>query len=212
MAHRHSVYDSDAHFLIDPFSRTIKNSSATKTSIVQYDHDSERFTFEMPRYIEGHDMSKCDIVEVHYCNINSSSRATTLGAYDVEDLQLSPESEEVVIFSWLISGNATQHVGSLVFSLRFVCLTGETIDYQWNTTTFSGITVLSCIYEGKPIIEQFGDLQTLLDSKQDKLGWMTEEDVDAMFDGSYEGTEDEGPEATYDYFTVDGENLIIVGQ
>ena len=41
---------------------------------------------------------------------------------------------------------------------------------------------------------------------------MTEEDVDAMFDGSYEGTEDEGPEATYDYFTVDGENLIIVGQ
>ena len=167
----------------------------------------------MPRnFIEGHDMLKCDIVEVHYCNINSSSRATTLGAYDVEDLQLSPESEEVVIFSWLISGNATQHVGSLVFSLRFVCLTGETIDYQWNTTTFSGITVLSCIYEGKPIIEQFGDLQTLLDSKQDKLGWMTEEDVDAMFDGSYEGTEDEGPEATYDYFTVDGENLIIVGQ
>lgn len=31
-------------------------------------------------------------------------------------------------------------------------------------------------------------------NKQNKLGWVTDEDIDAMFDGTYEGKEDEDPE------------------
>lgn len=30
--------------------------------------------------------------------------------------------------------------------------------------------------------------------KQNKLGWVTDEDIDAMFEGTYVGTEDEDPE------------------
>lgn len=40
---------------------------------------------------------------------------------------------------------------------------------------------------GAPSMEQFG-------TKQNKLAWVTDEDVDAMFEGTYVGTEDEDPE------------------
>lgn len=66
MAHKHSVYDTDPHFAIDPITRAITNQSTTKTQLMQYDHNSERFTFEIPRLVDGHDMKLCDKIEIHY--------------------------------------------------------------------------------------------------------------------------------------------------
>ena len=68
MGHKHSVYDSDAHFSINPITKVIKNESSKKTTLVQGDHNSERFSFDIPRHIEGHDMMQCNLVEVHYDN------------------------------------------------------------------------------------------------------------------------------------------------
>ena len=48
MAHIHSVYDNDTHFKIDPATRQISNESG-KVVLMQNDHNSERFTFEIPR-------------------------------------------------------------------------------------------------------------------------------------------------------------------
>ena len=62
MGHTHAVYDSDTHFLIDPITRAITNANNAKTALMQHDHNSERYTFECPRYIEQHDMSKCNRV------------------------------------------------------------------------------------------------------------------------------------------------------
>ena len=74
MAHKHSVYDSDTHFSINPMTRVLKNESSSKKSVVQYDHNSERFTFEIPRYIEEHDMLLCNVVHIHYININNQTK------------------------------------------------------------------------------------------------------------------------------------------
>lgn len=63
MSHTHNIYDSDMHYVIDPLTRQINNDDADqKVVLVQGDHKSERLTFEIPRYIEGHDMSLCDVV------------------------------------------------------------------------------------------------------------------------------------------------------
>ena len=115
MVHLHDVYDTDRQFSIDIVSRTIKNNSTSKTTLMQYDHNSERFSFEMPRYIEGHDMLECDGVEVHYVN------GANGGIYKVQDLQVHQDDETKVVCSWLISQNATKIVGTLDFLLRFYC-------------------------------------------------------------------------------------------
>ena len=50
MAHTHDVIDYDKHFVIDPVTRQIDNKSG-KIVLMQNDHNSERFTFEIPRYV-----------------------------------------------------------------------------------------------------------------------------------------------------------------
>lgn len=48
MAHKHSMYDPDTHFKIDPVTRAIVNIS-DKNVLMQRDHNSEIFTFELER-------------------------------------------------------------------------------------------------------------------------------------------------------------------
>ena len=142
MAARHSVYDSDSHFIIDPITRSVTCTSK-KLQLMQHDHNSERFTFEIPRYVEGHDMLECD-VQIHY--VNSGSGEESSDVYVVDDVQLSPLSQEMVIGSWLVSGKATKYVGTLNFCIRFVCFEGSNIDYQWFSDTYTGIKITKSIY------------------------------------------------------------------
>ena len=128
MAHIHEVIDSDKCFTIDPITRAIVNDAGNKkTQLIQNDHNSERFAFQLPRYIEGHDMSLCDKVEVHYINIDQSSNERSVGVYEVTDLALSEDNESVLL-SWLISNNATKYVGVLSFAICFKCMSDDVIE------------------------------------------------------------------------------------
>lgn len=154
--HTHNVTDGDNKFIVDGISRAIKNASTSKTIVMQFDHNSEVFTFELPRYIEGHDMTECNRVEVHYLNIDSITKQENEGIYLVDDLTIN-DDENKLTCSWVISQNATQLVGSLNFLLRFICLTDDVIDYVWNTSIFSGIYVSKGIYNSDIIAEQYID-------------------------------------------------------
>ena len=157
LSHIHDVYDTDNKFIVDGVSRSIKNASTSKTMVMQFDHNSEVFTFEVPRYIEGHDMSECNRVEVHYLNIDTVTKQENEGIYLVNDLTVNSEDETKLTCSWLISQNATQLVGNLNFLLRFICLTDDVIDYVWNTAIFSGIYVSKGIYNSDIVAEQYID-------------------------------------------------------
>lgn len=157
MSHIHNVTDSDNKFAIDGISRAIKNNSTSKTTVMQFDHNSEVFSFELPRYIEGHDMTECNRVEVHYLNIDTSAKQENEGVYLVDDLSVNADDENKLTCSWLISQNATQLVGSLNFLLRFICVTDDVIDYVWNTAIFSGIYVSKGIYNSDIVAEQYID-------------------------------------------------------
>ena len=157
LSHIHDVSDSDNKFAIDGISRAIKNNSTSKTIVMQFDHNSEVFTFELPRYIEGHDMSECDRVEVHYLNIDSLTKQENEGIYLVDDLKVNTDDETKLTCSWLISQGATQLVGNLNFLLRFICLTDDVVDYVWNTSIFSGIYVSKGIYNSDIVAEQYID-------------------------------------------------------
>jgi lysophospholipase L1-like esterase len=134
----HKIIDSDTHFIINPITRQIRNESSRKTTLIQHDHNSERFTFELDKVVEGHDMSACNMVEVHYLNVSRDGKEKITGMYTVEDLH---EDGDKVVCSWLISNNATQLVGSLHFLLRFKCVEDDIITYAWHTAIHTGITV-----------------------------------------------------------------------
>ena len=157
MSHTHNVYDGDNKFIIDGISRAIKNASQSKTTVMQFDHNSEIFGFELPRYIEGHDMTECNRVEVHYLNIDTSTNKENEGIYLVNDLAVSETDDTMLTFSWLIGQSATKLVGSLHFLVRFMCLTDDVVDYVWNTSIFTGIYVSKGIYNSKIIAEQYID-------------------------------------------------------
>lgn len=156
MAHLHPVYDTDPHFIIDPDSRQITYADSKPVVLIQNDHKSEHFTFELPREIDGHDMAVCDLVQVHYINIGGNFRNP--GLYEVVDLQIAEDDDNVVICSWEITQNATSLSGSLSFMLRFACTTDGEIDYAWNTAIFSGIVISPGIDNSGAIATEYADV------------------------------------------------------
>lgn len=157
--HEHSVYDTDPHYKIDAHTRVIKDQSETPTKLMQNDHNSERFTFELDRFIDGHDMTLCNKVEVHYINVDGSTKESNDGVYKVDDIGISPAGEDVVIFSWLVSKKATKYAGTLNFRLRFACIDENAkVTYAWHTEIFKGISVSNGIDNAETVHEEYSDI------------------------------------------------------
>ena len=158
MAHAHIVSDSDNHFVIDPISRQLSNNSK-KTILMKTDHNSEQFTFELPRMVEGHDMSLSNKVEVHYININSKTREQSTGIYNVADFGVDTEDDTKVLGTWLVSREATKYAGSLNFVIRFACLSADNVEeYAWNTAIYAGITIADTIENTETVVEDYVDI------------------------------------------------------
>lgn len=158
MAHIHNVFDTEPRYAIDPVKRTISHLTKDEEVVVQGDHNSERFAFEIPRFIDGHDMSLCNRVEIHYINIGGTNERKA-DVYEVDDMQIDPDDSAKVICSWLISANATTYAGSLSFALKFKCLddNGETT-YAWNTQPYTGIKVTNGINNGEAVVNEWSDI------------------------------------------------------
>lgn len=171
MAHIHDVTDRDPHFEINPITREITNLSKEKIRIMQYDHNSERFTFDIPRYVDGHDMKTCNRIEIHFQNTSSSTKEVSADVYIVEDMAVAEDDEDVVVFSWLISGASTMYAGPLNFHISFKCMTGNEIDYIWGTDIFRGISVGDGLNNGEAVANKYSDV----------IGDMIEEAVEQRY-------------------------------
>ncbi len=141
MSHKHSVFDKDTHFIIDPVTRAITTSSE-KLHVMQFDHNSEILTFEMPRYgADGHDMSLCNRVEAHFLNIDTKTKDQHSGHRVLKDFRVSESDENKVIVSWTITKGSTKLGGLLYFLLKFRCLEGDVETYAWHTDFFKNYSV-----------------------------------------------------------------------
>lgn len=166
MAHNHAVSDADKHFIIDPVTRAITNQSE-KLTLMQGDHNSERYTFEIPRTVENHDMSLCNRVEIHYLNIEGNKTATQDGLYVADDVTVV---DDTITFSWLISGNATVYKGALSFVVMFKCVAEDgTIDYRWKTAVNKDIAVGESFDNTGAVEERYADVLAEWESRITKL-------------------------------------------
>lgn len=159
MSHKNKIVDTETHFVIDPHTRRITTAQTSNNTLVQYDHNSERFTFEIPRYVDGHDMYESDEVRIHYRNGSSNSLSKTNGVYTPDDLAISEDDDELLTFSWLLSSATTQYIGYLHFSIQFVCLgsDGKTIEYAWNTGIYKEISVVESINNAEAVVVENAD-------------------------------------------------------
>lgn len=154
MLHTQKIVDDDPIFEINEITRDITDKSSSKTMLMQFDHNSERFTFKLPRYIENHDMLECNAVEVHFINADKER-----GVYGVTDLSISPDDETMLVCSWLISQNATKLQGSLSFLLRFKCIEADgRVSYIWSTKPHLNVSVGGGYENTAEIIEQYPDI------------------------------------------------------
>lgn len=157
MAHIHEIKDAEAHFIINATTREISNTDELP-ALVQIDHNSERFTFVAPRYVDGHDLSICNKVRVHYINIGSDKIEKYADVYEVDDLHIDETDETKVVCTWLISKYATQLAGSLNFIVEYACESNSIIDYAWHTAIFKGITVKEGINNTEQIMTEYTDI------------------------------------------------------
>ena len=160
MAHLHEVKDSDTHFIINPVTMAISNAQNEKNKLQQGDHNSEIFTFQIPKEVEGHDMSLCDVVRVHYINTSTSKADISKDIHKVVDMEVAEDDAETLVFTWLIHGNATKYNGSLAFRILFAC-TDENDNYTYKKWTE--------IYKGISIGEGFENEETVLEAQADIL-------------------------------------------
>lgn len=135
LTHSDVLVNTDALCEIDIHTRKIIRKSK-KGELQQYDHNSERIGFTMERYNDGHDMSQCDRIAVKYLNVRPHDM------YVVDDVTVSDDGKSVT-FTWLVSANATQEVGSLIFHVNFRCWNDEgEITYNWSTHPCSTYSIL----------------------------------------------------------------------
>ena len=132
---------------------------AEKHTLMQYETNSTKMVFDIPRYINGHDMRECNIVQIHYRNSGATTNEKRRDIYNVTDLEVYPnttdyDGEEVLRFSWDISNNATQYAGNIEFVVHFICTdaganadpkdpsTYGVILYNWSTAICEVLQVM----------------------------------------------------------------------
>ena len=206
MAHTHSMVDTDVRYKIDGVTRTISNLSEVKRELVKGDHNSEILTFELPRFVDGHDFAKCNVVEIHYTNYDKFGKVASEDVYPVTDLMVSPydDDENTVIFTWRISRNATVSEGTLDFSIRLACTGNDVEEYAWNTTDFSGIKILPSRNNSQKAVEQVSDVVSILkqDMSRTVNATINEALDEAKSSGEFDGREGYTPVKGVDYYTA----------
>lgn len=193
ISHTHTddiIKDADVHFTIDTTTRTISNGNNKKLTIMQYDNKSERYSFDIDRYIDEHDLMDCNRVQIHFINI-ASNKQKNPGLYLVDDVHVNPDDENKITFSWLISNNATMYDGMLSFLISFECIDktcanidecehDEHILYRWSSSIYKNIQITTGMDNNNIIYEQYADELVAWETHMDQelLTWQNSMEID----------------------------------
>lgn len=156
--HLHEVKDKDTHYIIEPTTMAITNANHVKNKLMQGDHNSEVFTFELPKEIEGHDMSLCDKVELHFINHKADKTEKSADVYVIRDMHVDETETDKLVFTATLDGKATKYAGSLWIRILFACTSEGVYTYKKWTDIFKDIAVGEGFENTEGIIEENSDL------------------------------------------------------
>ena len=208
MAHKHPVYDTDKHFVIDPVSKRI-TTECSKVTLPQHSHRSERFTFEIDKEVEGHDMSLCNLVEIHFQNIDSENKENkNIGIYKVDDLKAEGDT---VFCSWQIEGESTYYSGALLFAIHFSCVsdTGE-VEYNLPTLTYSAIQIGKTVWNSETIAKQYPGILEQFEARLSYVEKCVANPIAYLYNGVQYPTLPEWDKEVYPYAYISKANQLNV--
>ena len=136
MATIHSgVVDDGAKLQILPSTRQITVPVSESILGVEGDHRSAEITFQCPKVIDGHDVTKC---ASHY--ISWANAIGRPGRYDIKEITVDDDN---MYFKWVIDATVTEAAGDIYFSVHFMDLDDDgLVLYKWGTTSCTGLRVL----------------------------------------------------------------------
>lgn len=158
-SHTHTddiIVDADEHFTIDTVTRLISSTTNKKLSIMQYDNRSERYSFDVDRIIDGHDLLDCNRIQIHFINIGSD-RSKHPGLYLVDDAQVMTSDNNKITFTWLVSNDATMYDGILSFLVSFECVNEGKVLYRWSSSIFKQIQITAGLDNDGCVMEMYAD-------------------------------------------------------
>lgn len=168
MIHLHEVRDQDTHYRINPVTMEIEDNGSGKNELNLGDHNSEIYTFEIPKVIEGHDMTLCNLVQVHFINIGTTDKSKDV--YTITDMEPAADDADTLVFSWPVSGSATMYSGNLNYRIKFACLdeNGNYTYRKW-TDIYKGITVGDGFDNGEGLEYTYSDVLSQWEARLDAL-------------------------------------------
>lgn len=147
--------------------RTVNVPNSLQRLGVQYDHNVNTIIFDCPRYPDEDltvDMSKMQIF-INYMLPNKK-----LGASQGVNVEIDPEDNTLMHFSWKITRAITQYKGvlSTLVCIKQVDDDGNEV-YHWNTVMFQRFTVDEGMECTEVIADEHGDIIASILERLDNL-------------------------------------------
>ena len=186
MEHEHNIL-AELHFTIDPITREIicdsPKEEVEKQKLMQYDHNSKKYVFSIPKIVGNHDMEKANVIQIHYFNYDGSTKKCNEGVYQIEKLKKNENDDSLLDLEWLLTINSTRNSGPLHFLIRFQCFEEDELIYQWHTDFYKDITVSQGADNGVGVIEKYADILEQWEQRLFKSfnNYYTKEENDSKF-------------------------------
>ena len=143
---------------INPITREIapKYRGQKAVYIAKKDHNSVLLGFEIPKTVDGHDISTDgNIIHIHYANISEDETSVSRGMSEAVGVTVD---EDVVTFRWRIPNTATRYAG--VVSIGVTIERYEDVDgtpqevYSWSTAPYGGMIVQDSMDNSNEVCER----------------------------------------------------------
>lgn len=137
--------DTTTRLLINPITKTIipKYRHQKAVYVAKGDHNSVQIIFELPRYVNGYDMSdEKNLIHIHFVNLSEDGENYSKGVAEAISREIE---DDKLSFAWLVDDRATKYAG--VVSVGISVKQYDDIDgqvqkkYSWSTTPY-GKTVV----------------------------------------------------------------------
>lgn len=155
--------------------RTVKVPDSLVRLGVQYDHNVNTIIFDCPRYLDDDssvDMSKMQIF-INYMLPNKQ-----LGASLATDVEIDPDDETLMHFSWKITRAITQYKGllSTLICIKQVDSDGNEI-YHWNTLMFQRFAIDEGMESQEVVAEENQDVIAQLLTEYSRLNAISDKTI-----------------------------------
>lgn len=120
------------------------------------DVNSQIVTFQIPKFHEGHDLSKCEYKKLKWKNLTSGFEGSSDLIVVTSD---NPETENTQILKWNVPPEAFTHAGVLEVSISLYDLSGpegsEKIAFSWNTPSSTAFSVGLSFQDVNPGLDSY---------------------------------------------------------